>query len=170
MIDMKLHMPNLARHEGVWDGHYRYYDIDGNKTDEHRSRLICRITGDDKVPYHQTNQYSWADGRTEVRDFPTTYSFGRVIFDNELIYGWCTEIPEDDFHRTLMLHWTRKGEGDVELYEMIQLSDDGNHRHRTWQWYKGGRLVQRTLIDEHRVSHNWKQITGVSFAGEAVEP
>ncbi|MEO5963033.1 MAG: DUF3598 family protein [Thermomonas sp.] len=169
MIDLKMHMPSLARHEGVWDGTYRYYDPEGNKTDEHASRLICRITGDDAAPYHQTNNYSWADGRTEIRDFKTTYSFGRIIFDNELIYGWCTQIPEDDFHRTLMLYWQRKGEEGLELYEMIQLSDCGNLRNRIWHWYKKGVLVQRTLIDEKRASHNWKQITGDSFAEQPLE-
>jgi len=169
MIDLKMHMPSLARHEGVWDGMYRYYDADGNKTDEHASRLICRITGDDAVPYHQTNNYSWADGRTEIRDFKTTYSFGRIIFDNELIYGWCTQVPEDDFHRTLMLYWQRKGEEGLELYEMIQLSDCGNLRNRIWHWYKKGVLIQRTLIDEKRASHNWKQITGDSFGGQPLQ-
>ena len=68
MPDMKMHMPNLARHEGVWDGVYRYYDANGDKVDEHRSRLVCRITDDEQVPYHQTNHYSWADGKTEVRE------------------------------------------------------------------------------------------------------
>ena len=81
---------------------------------------------------HQTNHYNWADGKTEVRDFPTTYLFGRIIFDNELIYGWCSEIPEDDHHRTLMLYWQRKGEEGLELYEMIQLSDCGTLRNRVW--------------------------------------
>lgn len=168
MTDLKRHMPALARHEGIWDGVYRYYDPAGNKTDEHTSRLICRITSDDKVPYHQTNNYKWADGKTELRDFPTTYQFGRIIFDNELIYGWCTEIPEDDFHRTLMLHWVRQGEPDLELYEMIQLSDCGTMRNRIWHWYKKGVLVQRTQIDEKFVSRDWQKIKGPSFAGDPV--
>lgn len=34
-----------------------------------------------------------------------------------------------------MLHWTRKGEGDAELYETVQLFDCANHHHRSWQWY-----------------------------------
>ena len=34
MPDMKMHMPNLARHEGVWDGVYRYYDANGDKVDD----------------------------------------------------------------------------------------------------------------------------------------
>lgn len=168
MPDMQRHMPLLARHEGVWDGVYRYYDPEGNKIDEHKSRLICRFTGDDKVPYHQTNHYSWADGKKEVRDFPTRYEFGRVIFDNELIYGWAAEVPLDDFHRTVMLYWKRHGEEGMELYEMIQLSDDGQLRNRVWHWYKNGVLVQRTLIDEKFVTKDWRKIKGESFNGDPV--
>lgn len=169
MPDMQKHMPYLAKHEGVWDGVYRYYDVNGDKVDEHSSRLVCRFTDSEQHPYHQTNHYRWADGRTEVRDFQTTYSFGRVIFNNELIYGWCTEIPEDDHHRTLMLYWQRKGEEGLELYEMIQLSDCGTLRNRVWHWYKKGVLIQRTLIDEKFVSRDWKKITGDSFAGDPLE-
>jgi len=32
--ELKELMPVLARHEGVWEGIYRHYDKDGNKTDE----------------------------------------------------------------------------------------------------------------------------------------
>jgi hypothetical protein len=38
---------------------------------------------------------------------------------------------------------------------MIQLSDDGLARARVWQWFKSDRLLQRTLIDERRVSADW---------------
>ena len=43
---LKTEMPTLARHEGIWEGTYRHYDKDGNKTDEHHSRLICRFPED----------------------------------------------------------------------------------------------------------------------------
>ena len=168
MIDLRKHLPILARHEGIWDGWYRYYDPAGNKIDEHRSRLVCRFPDDGPYPYHQTNHYSWADGRTEVRDFPAGYQYGRVIFDNELITGWAAEVGLDDFHRSVMLYWVRKGEPDLCLYEMIQISDCGQHRHRVWHWYKQGRIVQRTLIDEQFVSRNWRGISGPSFAGDPV--
>jgi hypothetical protein len=36
-------MPIIYSNEGVWEGWYRYFDIDGNKIDEHRSRLLCRF-------------------------------------------------------------------------------------------------------------------------------
>jgi len=166
MPDLKRHLPLLSRHEGIWDGWYRYYGPDGAKIDEHRSRLVCRFPQRGPYPYHQTNHYSWEDGKREVREFPAHYSYGRLTFDNELIPGWAAEEPLDDFHRSVMLYWQRKGEPDLELYEMIQLSDCGQYRHRVWHWYKAGRIAQRTLIDETFVSRNWQAITGESFAGD----
>jgi hypothetical protein len=45
----------------------------------------------------------------------------------------------------------REGMPDVSLYEMIQLSDDGILRARTWHWFKKGVLFKRTLIKEQRM-------------------
>ena len=59
MNDFAKAMPLLARHEGVWDGTYTYFNDRNEKIDEHASRLLCRITGDDETPYHQTNHYTW---------------------------------------------------------------------------------------------------------------
>ena len=156
MPEIRQAMPLLARHEGVWDGVYRYYDPEGNKIDEHRSRLLCRFPDSGPYPYHQTNYYTWADGRTEVRDFPATYADGRIWWDNELIKGWAGELALDDKQRTVVLYWQRQNEPDLYLYEMIQLSDDGQRRCRTWHWIKAGRIVQRTLIDEQKVSNDWR--------------
>lgn len=152
---LRRDMPLLARHEGVWEGWYRYYDPRGDKMDEHRSRLYCRFPDAGPYPYHQTNHYLWADGRREIRDFPAAVKNGRIFWDNELITGWAADVPLDDFKRTTMLNWVRKGEPDTYLYEMIQISDDAAVRHRVWHWYKKGRLIQRTLIDETRVATDW---------------
>jgi hypothetical protein len=149
-------MPLLARQEGVWEGWYRYYDENGTKIDEHRSRLVCRMPKSGPVPYHQTNYYTWADGRTDSRDFPATFRDGRLWFDNDLISGWAAEVPLDEFKRTLMLYWKRKGDSDTYLYEMIQTSDDMRYRTRVWQWISGGKTRMRTLIDEQKVSDSWE--------------
>lgn len=155
MTDLKTAMPLLSSQEGIWEGWYRYYDADGNKIDEHRSRLVCRFPKDGPVPYHQSNHYFWADGRKEVREFPADFRDDRLIFDNDLITGWAAEVPLDEHRRTIMLHWVRKGEPDVYLYEMIQVSDCGRYRTRVWQWLAGGRTRMRTLIDEEKVSDSW---------------
>jgi hypothetical protein len=168
MSAIKQAFPLLARHEGIWDGWYRYYDAQGQKIDEHRSRLVCRFPEVGPYPYHQTNHYRWDNGKTELRDFPAHLAGDRIVFVSDLIEGWAADVGLDDKHRTTMLHWVRKGEPDVYLYEMIQLSDDGLARSRVWHWYRDGRILQRTLIDETRVGTNWQAITGPSWPGEAL--
>jgi hypothetical protein len=156
-MSLSASIPLLARNEGVWEGYYRYYDPDGVQVDEHRSRLLCRIIDD--RDYHQTNIYRWADGRRENREFPAEIRGQRLEFTNE-ITGWAQAVDLDEHARTLMLHWTRNGEPDLYLYEMIQLSDDGVARARVWHWYKADRLFQRTLIDERLVSRDWARFDG----------
>ena len=151
-MSLRASLPFLARNEGVWEGYYRYFDPAGNKIDEHKSRLICRVIDD--RDYHQTNVYRWADGKKETRDFPAEIQGERLIFTSE-ITGWAQAVDLDEHERTMMLHWTRNNEPDLYLYEMIQLSDDGEARARIWQWFKSDRLLQRTLIDERRVSTDW---------------
>ena len=152
-MPLREKMPLLARHEGVWDGYYRYFDISGNRIDEHKSRLLCRIINDHD--YHQTNYYFWADGRKDTRDFPAMVKEDRLVFYTE-ISGWAAALPLDEHNRTIMLHWTRNNEPDLYLYEMIQISDCGQYRARVWQWFRQGRLFQRTLVDEQRVSNDWQ--------------
>ena len=152
-MSIRERMPLLARHEGVWDGFYRYYDPNGDKIDEHKSRLLCRLPGENE--YHQTNLYRWADGKRETRDFPTRVEGNRLIFFTE-IDGWAAAVDLDTFGRTMMLNWKRKDDPGLYLYEMIQISDCGTARARVWQWFRNDRLLQRTLVDERRVSTDWR--------------
>jgi len=154
--ELKKLMPTLARHEGVWEGTYRHYDADGNLIDEHHSKLVCRFPEDGSHPYHQTNYYTWKDGRTETRDFPATVEGGRLRWDNEFIQGWAADVDLDTFGRSTMLNWTRTGEPDLYLYEMIQISDCGTKRARVWQWFKADVLFSRTLVDERKISDSWE--------------
>lgn len=152
-------MPLLARHEGVWDGVYSYFNDKDELTDQHSSRLFCRILDDDaEFPYHQTNHYSWADGRTEIRDFPARYRDGRIWWDNDLIKGWAAPVALDEYGRTMMLYWQRTGDPSLYLYEMIQISDNGQNRCRTWHWIRNGKLETRTTIQECFVTRDWRSL------------
>ena len=166
-MSLRERMPLLARHEGAWDGYYRYYDNAGNKIDEHKSRVLCRMIGTED--YHQTNYYFWADGKTDVRDFPALVKEDRLVFYTE-ITGWAAQVPLDEHNRTIMLHWTRNNEPDLYLYEMIQISDCGRYRARVWQWFRQGQLSMRTLVDEQRVSTDWQAYEGkeMTYADIAV--
>jgi len=156
-------MPLLADNEGVWEGTYRYYDAaTGKLVDEHTSRLICRLTPEGQFPYHQTNYYYWADGRSDIRDFPAWYADGRIWWDNNLIKGWAAAMKPDDFGRSTCLNWTRKGEEDLYLYEMIQNSADRKLRARTWQWFRNDKCFLRTLIDEVFITRDWQSWTDLS--------
>ena len=150
-------MPLLARHEGVWDGTYKYYNAAGTLIDEHGSRLFCRFV-DGPMPYHQTNYYTWGDGRSEVREFPATYHDKRIWWDNELIKGSAWEVGEDSNARAMMLTWERTGDPSLYLYEMIQIADDGATRCRTWHWIRNGRLETRTAIEETFVTRDWRSL------------
>lgn len=151
-------MPLLARHEGVWDGTYVHYNAGGQEVARHASRLLCRMPADGAYPYHQTNYYTWPDGRLEIRDFPATYADGRIWFDNELIKGWAAEVWLDGNRRTMMLYWQRQGDPELYLYEMIQLADDGASRCRTWHWIRKGQLETRTAIQESLVTRDWQSV------------
>jgi hypothetical protein len=158
-MGIRQDMPLLARHEGVWEGTYTYYNSAGEKVDEHQSRLFCRFP-DSGHPYHQTNLYTWPDGRTEVRDFPAQYRDKRLWWSNELIQGSAWEVGEDDEKRSVMLYWQRTGDPELYLYEMIQIADDGQSRCRTWHWIRGGQLETRTAIQERLVTKNWQSMEG----------
>ncbi len=154
-------MQVLARHEGVWDGTYTYFNAANKKVDEHASRLFCRFLDDNhETPYHQTNYYNWADGRSEIREFPGTYRDKRVWWDNELIVGSAWEVGEDAHKRAVMLYWQRTGDPSLYLYEMIQISDDGQDRCRTWHWIRNGLLETRTAIQEKLVTKDWRSLDG----------
>jgi hypothetical protein len=151
-------LPLLARHEGVWDGVYTYFDAQDREIDRHKSRLFCRIPDGGPYAYHQTNHYTWDDGRTDIRDFPAEYRDGRIWWDNELIKGWCAPVALDDLNRTMMLYWQRTGDPDLYLYEMIQMADDGENRCRTWHWIRNGMLETRTAIQERLVTRDWRSL------------
>lgn len=147
-MGIREEMPLLARHEGQWAGTYTVIDRAGAIIDKHASHLTCRFPTEGEFPYHQTNTYTWDDGRTETIEFPAMYANGRLIFDTERIDGFCWEVDE----HCIVLHWIYKADTSVTLYELIHLDDKGDNRTRTWHWLKDGVCFQRTLIDEKRVA------------------
>ncbi|MBO0603007.1 DUF3598 family protein [Sporosarcina sp. E16_3] len=148
MMGIREEMPVFARHEGEWKGVYTVVDPKGNVIDQHDSYLTCNLREDDKeYPYFQTNTYTWADGRSEKISFPGSYKDKHIIFDTDRINGHSWEIDEN----TIVLTWKYVSEPNNYLYEMINLSPDGKHRARVWQWFENGELTKRTIIKEEKV-------------------
>jgi hypothetical protein len=147
MSGIREGMPVLARHAGEWEGEYIHVDPDNNVIDRHRSHLQCKFPDDGPYAYYQINTYIWDDGRREEIHFPATYRDGQIWWDTDRIDGRAWEIDP----RTVCLTWTRKDMPGAYLYEMIQLSEDGNDRARTWHWFENDKLFKRTCITERRV-------------------
>lgn len=141
-------MPVLARHEGEWVGEYIHVNAQGEEIDRHSSHLHCTFPTDGSHDYYQTNKYMWADGREETFSFPAAYRDKRIWFDTERIDGSAWEANDS----IIILYWIRKDIEGACLYEMIQLSECGQHRSRTWHWLQHGELFQRTLIKETRLT------------------
>ncbi len=142
-------MPIIENHLGEWRGEYIHVDADGNIVDRHASHLYCRVPEDGSFDILQTNTYTWDDGRQVAFDFGGRIDADGVChFDTERIIGEMSQVDD----QTIVLTWSYKNDPNNYLYELIQLSRDGQHKCRTWHWMDGDRLVKRTIISETRVA------------------
>ena len=147
MANIRDEMPVLARHAGDWVGTYTLIDTEGAILDKHGSHLTCQFPEDDPYSYYQTNRYHWSNGKREEHQFPGMYRDKKLWFDMERIQGHAWEADDS----TVLLWFTYKSMPEIYLYEMIQISPCGNHRARTWQWFKNDQIYRRTLIQEERM-------------------
>ena len=161
--EFRRRQPVTARHEGVWEGVYRRYDAEGRPLGQHRSRVVIRFRPDPRGGseiYRQSNYYFHPDGRVE--DIQTTGGFDgeRLRFASDRVEGWSIDDAGDPARRTCLLYmnflknvsWYTAG---VQVYELINIADDGRHRTRMTQHLKDGRTLTRTLIDETFVTRDW---------------
>jgi len=150
-------LPVTFDQAGVWDGEYVHLNAAHEIVDRHASRIICRVDDEGEHPrMRQTNVYTWPDGSREIRYFEASLEGDRIIYDNDLIRGWNVDGKHDPAKRTILVGWTRKDAPDIEFYEYINPSADGNRKHRVWQWFRGGDLIRRTLINETRAGRDWR--------------
>jgi hypothetical protein len=162
--ELRTLMPELCRHEGVWEGEYLYITPDAKIVDRHGSRLLCRTRDlEGQYPYDQTNISLWDDGREMVMHYPATFKDGRIWFDDKIIKGSFAEINDDDRGLSIFGSWIWTDLSmvpfpttDMVMFELIQSSKDGQHRSRTWHWIDDGKIVLRTLISERKVSDDWR--------------
>lgn len=147
MSDIRKAMPALFRHQGIWEGTYRTVTVSGKEVDFHHSRIIVSFPAEGPHAYLQQNTFWWPDGRRMEALHPGSYRDGKLWWDTDLIRGHA--FQGDD--RTCILTWTRNDTPDAHLYELIAISEDNQTRARTWHWFRGGAVYQRTLVDERRV-------------------
>ncbi|WP_380875707.1 hypothetical protein ACFB49_05710 [Sphingomonas sp. DBB INV C78] len=146
MADLTSCMPNMLRHAGWWEGEYRVIERDGTLTEHHHMRTFCEFPTAGPYAYLQHNWLRWPDGRTLERAFGATFRDGRLWWNTERLEGYGHEIEGG----IVMLNLVHKSEAALRFTEMIELSEDGQNRARTWQWFRNGTPVRRTLCDEWR--------------------
>jgi len=147
-VGIREEMPLIAKAVGVWEGTYQWLDADNRPIECHKSRLTCRLVErEGRQEYHQTNEYTWDDGRTERIEFPSRFEDKQLWFDTERIKGRAWEADQS----TILLTWVRKDNPQGYFYEMINFCGD-ERKYRVWQFYEQGRLTKRCLINELRVS------------------
>lgn len=142
--------PILDRHIGEWEGEYVHLDPDGNEIDRHASHLRMWAPDDGSCDVKQVNTYTWPDGRQEAVEFPGVLKGRDVHFETDRISGHMHQSDE----LTIVLTWSYKEllkQGNY-LYELIQLSRDGQQKVRTWHWMEDDRLVRRTVIRERKIA------------------
>ena len=147
MNPIEANMPVLYRHRGRWEGTYRFVDTSNQLLDQYDFRIHCEFPDDPDVAYRQTSEYFWPDGRQQTLCFEAQYRDGRVVWDNGRIAGKLWELDDETVYLTFGFH----DDPDVHVTEMIQISPCGQHRGRTWHWFRKFELYQVTLVEERRV-------------------
>ncbi len=157
---IKKLMPQHGGSEGVWEGVYIYCDAEGKELDRHASRLTHEFPDDKPDEYHQTNEYSWADGRSEKLSFVFLRDGDEMKWESDRSYGkvWEEEKRVGDmanvrvsWHRTKVEGYSPFDAPETTIHELIEMDADFKHRARVWQWYANGELIGRTIIKEKRV-------------------
>jgi hypothetical protein len=148
MNQVKATMPDLTRHDGIWEGQYHLVDQDGHTLDRHHSRIEVRFPDEGPYDYLQWNRFAWSDGREQRGEYPGVCRDGILYWDNELIRGKAWSVDA----LSAVLTWQRHDTPNAYLYEIIVINANSDHRSRTWHWIRDGVVYQRTLIDEYRVA------------------
>jgi len=139
-------MPVFARHEGYWIGTYTQLSPSGETLDRYEVRTHSELPEDGGCDFRLTVHNIWPDGREMHLRHEATYRDGRLWFDGDLI-GSMWEL--DDV--TVYLRFSYRKDPGLSVCEMIQISDDGQHKARTWHWFRDQKLVKITLTEEQRM-------------------
>jgi len=151
----------LMAQQGVWQGSFRRYDCVGACYETFASTIVVRMEErSGQLHYHQSNHYRWPDGSEQTFDSEGEIRDGRVWFRNGQLEGWAMELPEgglagDGSSAAVLRMWSREA-GGAQQVELIQVSPDGWRRHRLFQSVRDGEVVRRTVIDEEKITDDWR--------------
>jgi hypothetical protein len=150
--------PQLLEQQGVWRGIFRRYDAAGELKECFASEIVIRVWEEEgEWRYHQTGIHrpkGEAERRIEafgeVRD-------GRVWFQGERYGGWAMDLPADAGAPGCLIVMQPLAGSAPHVHEIVSLSEDRRRRWRSSQFLRDGLLVGRTLIDEEKLSDDWRR-------------
>ncbi|MFM8481137.1 MAG: CpcT/CpeT family chromophore lyase [Gammaproteobacteria bacterium] len=149
--------PHIAKQAGVWRGTFRRVEADGRLAEEFPAEIIMRVVpGDGQLRYHQTNIYRPANKPVETLENYGEVRDGKIHFGNSRLDAWKMDVPGDTSGRSAVLLMDYKDGSGMYMHQIVSLSDDGRYRSRTAQYLVKGKLVRRTLIDEEKVTDDWR--------------
>ena len=141
----------MSRHRGIWEGCYTHLDAGSLKIVEQQLfRIRVELFAQGHPSYRQTSHYWWPDGREQELQYEGSMHGDTLQIDNGRIWGHCRAISVD----TLYMEFGYTVTPEQRVAEMIQLSENGEHRARTWHWLRSGVLERITLVRETRRSHD----------------
>lgn len=145
--NFKDKMPIMYRHKGEWQGDYTHLSTEGEILDQHSSHVTCTFPDEGQYAYIQYNHFTWPDGHEEKVSLPGVLKGDKLWWDTPTFHGCAWETGDN----MIMLDLERYDDPGARFYEVIIMGDSGNHRARTWHWFKDGKLFKRTLCNEYRV-------------------
>jgi hypothetical protein len=145
MNSVAQHFPVLSRGCGCWTGTYTHITPDGEVLDTHAIDTESSFPEDGSADFTLDIRNRWSDGRETRITLEADHRNGRLEWRDRLV-GWMEEIDD----RTVYLNFTYADDPSIRVCEMIQLSPDGQHRARTWHWFRDDQLFKITLTNESR--------------------
>lgn len=137
----------MHTHAGTWEGTYTHIDRNAQIIDIHKARIHCEFPRSGDYVYIQHNHFTWPDGREYKATLPGIYRDGNLWWDLPTFTGYAWETKDG----LILLNLDRKDNPGVNFFEIIVMGDTGEHRSRTWHWFKNGHLFKRTLCEEWKV-------------------
>ncbi|HAE93771.1 MULTISPECIES: hypothetical protein [Hyphomonas] len=139
------HFPLLARGCGSWTGTYTHITPEGDVLDRHQVDTHSSFPLEADADFVLDIRNTWSDGRETRITLKADHRNNRLEWQDRLD-GWMEEVDD----RTVYLNFTYANDPSIRVCEMIQISEDGQSRARTWHWFKDDKLFKITLTNETR--------------------
>ncbi|KEF41056.1 MAG: hypothetical protein ER33_13645 [Cyanobium sp. CACIAM 14] len=168
---MDADLPALVGQQGVWRGTFRRYDAEGKLLETFPSTITVRVFQEaGGWRYHQSSLYGPVEAPLRRLEAHGEIHSGRVWFASDRYEGWAMDLPGEApaVGSLIVMHPLQPGA--PEVHEITTCSPDGLRRWRVSQLLSEGRLIGRTVIDEEKLTGDWRAHDGAPSAGEGRAP